>query len=325
MTRRYALDASTRQLGDRGTIVLGGSPLRLFRLTRAGASVFASCRRGDPLEPSTMVERLLDAGVIHPLVDAGAPHRYGPGDVTVVVPALDPGADQLAAIVRACTGAAAVVVVDDGSAPPVGDVSGTVLLRLASNRGPAVARAAGLEAVRTELVAFVDTDIEAEAGWLTGLLGHFDDPRVGLVAPRVASGSAAPGASASVAEYERRRSPLDLGDAAGRVAPRTRIAYVPAAAVVARVAAITAVGGFDPALRAGEDVDLVWRLVGSGWRARYEPSVSVLHTPRRSWPALALQRAVYGASAAALARRRRWRPAVRRAPPAGRRSDRATR
>ena len=47
----------------------------------------------------------------------------------------------------------------------------------------------------------------------------------------------------------------------------------------------------------------MWRLVGSGWRVRYEPSVSVLHTPRRSWLALARQRAVYGASAGALARR----------------------
>ncbi len=221
----------------------------------------------------------------------------------MVVPALNLGPDQLAAIVRSSAGAAEVIVVDDASSPPVDAMPGARVLRLDRNGGPAAARTAGLDAVRTELVAFVDTDVEAEAGWLSGLLGHFDDPRVALVAPRVASGAAAPGASASVADYEQRRSPLDLGGAPGRVAPRTRIAYVPAAAAVARVAAITAVGGFDPALRAGEDVDLVWRLVESGWRVRYEPSVSVLHTPRRSWLALARQRAVYGASAGALARR----------------------
>ncbi len=77
--RRYVLDASTRQLGDDGTIVLGGSPLRLFRLTRVGAAAFASCRRGDPVAPSALIERLLDAGAIHPIVDGDEPHRFAVG------------------------------------------------------------------------------------------------------------------------------------------------------------------------------------------------------------------------------------------------------
>ena len=34
--------------------------------------------------------------------------------------------------------------------------------------------------------------------------------------------------------------------------------------------------GFDPDLRVGEDVDLVWRLLDEGWRVRYEPSVDRL-------------------------------------------------
>ena len=56
---------------------------------------------------------------------------------------------------------------------------------------------------------------------------------------------------------------------------------------------------FDPALRYGEDVDLVWRLEAAGWRIRYEPDVVVLHDERdriarRFW---------YGTSAAPLARR----------------------
>ena len=48
MIRRYVLDTSTRRLGDDGRIVLGGSPLRLFRLTDAGAAAFARCRGGEP-------------------------------------------------------------------------------------------------------------------------------------------------------------------------------------------------------------------------------------------------------------------------------------
>ena len=48
VTRRYVLDASTRQLGDDGRIVLGGSPLRLFRLTHAGAAAFAAVVAATP-------------------------------------------------------------------------------------------------------------------------------------------------------------------------------------------------------------------------------------------------------------------------------------
>ena len=63
------------------------------------------------------------------------------------------------------------------------------------------------------------------------------------------------------------------------------------------------VGGFDPSLRVGEDVDLVWRLVDAGWRARYEPQSVVGHRPRATLAALLRQRFGYGRSAGALDRR----------------------
>jgi hypothetical protein len=63
------------------------------------------------------------------------------------------------------------------------------------------------------------------------------------------------------------------------------------------------VGGFDPALRVGEDVDLVWRLVDAGWRVRYDPSVEVSHREPASWSELLARRFRYGTSAAPLAAR----------------------
>jgi hypothetical protein len=60
---------------------------------------------------------------------------------------------------------------------------------------------------------------------------------------------------------------------------------------------------FDPALRWGEDVDLVWRLHESGWRIRYDPSVEVGHSEPSTWPALLARRFHYGTSAGALAQR----------------------
>jgi hypothetical protein len=147
--------------------------------------------------------------------------------------------------------------------------------------------------VTTELVAFLDADVSASAGdrrrvWLAPLLAHFDDPRVGLVAPRVQGETG---------------SPLDLGVEPARVRAGSRVSYVPGAAIVVRVAALDSIGWFDERLRFGEDVDLVWRLDQAGWRCRYEPAASVWHQPRPTWRGRLAQHHGYGTSAAPLALR----------------------
>lgn len=296
--RRYRLDRSTRAVGD-GTTVLGGSPLRLFRLTAAGRRAFADVAAGRAVRQSRLTERLLDSGAIHPV--AGAARTCTAADVTVVVPTHETPPARLYDLLRHCLDTAGVIFVDDGSGTPLSGVRGASSLRLRHNSGPAAARNAGARAAETSLVAFVDTDVDLHAGWLDGLLGHFDDPRVGFVAPRVASAAAGEGGDAAVARYEQRHSPLDLGGEAARVVPQTRVGYVPAAVLVVRTTALEAVGGFDPELRSGEDVDVVWRLSAAGWRGRYEPEVVVEHHPRPTWRALARQRRTYGESAAALA------------------------
>jgi mycofactocin system glycosyltransferase len=295
----YALDATTHRPRD-SNVVIGGSPLRLFRLSDAGVALFDDIAAGLDITPqgaaARLVDRLVDAGAIHPHPTCGP---FTAADVTVVVPAFVLGESALAEIVRCCAGVAGVIAVDDASEPPVTAVAGSRVLRLRTNAGPAVARNAGLGAVETPLVAFVDTDVRLERGWLGPLLGHFADDRVGLVAPRVAS---APGAG-PVAGYEQGHSPLDLGPEPGRIAPGTRLSYVPGAAIVVRTEALRAIDGFDRTLRFGEDVDAVWRLVEAGWRCRYEPASVVHHRPRGSWRALVAQRVAYGSSAAPLARR----------------------
>jgi len=91
------------------------------------------------------------------------------------------------------------------------------------------------------------------------------------------------------------------------VVPGTRVAYVPTAALVVRRAALPPAPGpggvFDPALRWGEDVDLVWRLNDAGWRVRYDPSVRVAHHEPHGWAALLTRRFRYGTSVAPLAAR----------------------
>ncbi len=281
-TAAYLLDGSVQRFGH---VLIGGSPLKLFRLTPAGSALVTRLAAGDAVPRSALVERLLDAGAIHPdPVAADAP--FTADDVTFVVPTLGPPAH---------VPAGALVLVDDGSQPPVAAAT----VRLSGNCGPAAARNAGLAQVTTPLVGFVDTDVTAPSDWLVPLLAHFADPRVALVAPRVVSAEQ-PG---RLGAYERARSPLDLGPRPGRVRAGTRVSYVPAAAIVCRVEALRAIGGFDSTLRVGEDVDLVWRLGSAGWVCRYEPSSVVTHAPRSSWAGWWHQRTAYGRSAAALARR----------------------
>src|SRR5690606_26633581 len=133
--------------------------------------------------------------------------------------------------------------------------------------------------------------------WLAHLLGHFDDERLALVAPRVRSAHGdviGTNPSRLLVDYERSHSPLDLGPRPALVRPGSRVGHVPAAALVVRRAALASIGGFDTELRYGEDVDAVWRLDEAGWRCRYEPDVVVEHRPRLTWGAWAQQRYHYG-------------------------------
>ncbi|MBI4933360.1 MAG: mycofactocin biosynthesis glycosyltransferase MftF [Actinobacteria bacterium] len=295
---RYRRDPSWRapeRADGRGAVVIAGSPLRLFRVSTGGAQVLALAETGEqpPTDTVTrMLDRFVEAGALHPVHEAGP---YSPADVTVVVPAFGE-IPPLHAGVR-------IIVVDDGSAPPLqlppDSPPSVTLTRVEANAGPAAARNAGLDQVTTPLVAFLDTDVQVQDGWLDALLPHFADPRVVLVAPRVCSATGASGLS----RYEATHSPLDLGAHPARVAAGTRVSYVPAAALVCRTDVLRAAGGFDADMRVGEDVDLVWRLTELGHRCRYEPESTVHHRPRPTWPALFRQRMGYGRSAAPLAQR----------------------
>ena len=280
---RFVVDSSWRWIDAHS--ILAGSPLKLFRLSEAGTAIVRSLEAGDEVDltgpTSVLIDRLLDAGAVHPVVDSGAPHRSA-ADVTVVTPQLG------GAVAREGR-----LVVDDGSEPPLDGAA----LRLDTNVGPGGARNEGRPLVDTPFVAFVDADVDVpelrpdhpghEKFWAT-LLAHFIDDRVGLVAPRVVGD---PGSS------------LDLGDAPARIRAGTRVSYVPAAMIVVRATAFDDVGGFDPTLRSGEDVDLVWRLDDAGWRCRYEPTVSVHHRPRATRRERWTQQVVYGSSSAPLALR----------------------
>lgn len=285
-----------------GRFLAGGSPWRLVRLSAEAArllttgevSVVDATTRG-------LVERLLDLGLVDP-VPGRLPDLPG-ATVTVVVPVLDrPEAlDRLLNSIH--DPQFEVVVVDDASedgdaVAQVAHRHGARLVRLPVNVGPAEARNRGLREVRTEFVAFIDSDVVLDEP-LTVLLRHFHDPALAAVAPRLCAWDDT--AAGWLGRYERHRSALDMGAAPGLVRPRAPLSYVPGACLVARVEALGP--GFDARLRVAEDVDLVWRLAKSGWRVRYEPAVTVRHEHRLDFRGWFGRRFFYGTGAELLSRR----------------------
>lgn len=246
---------------------------------------------------ATVARRLLDSGVGNP-----RPRLLpSPSEVTVVIPLRD-NAPGLARLLGALRGVR-VIVVDDGSAEPVRVPESrceVTVLRHDTARGPSAARNAGLRAADTDYVAFLDSDVVPRTGWLEVMLGHFSDPEVALVAPRIVALD--PRANA-LARYEHARSSLDLGRREAAVHSNSAVSYVPSAALLVRRQALLDEGGFDETMRVAEDVDLCWRLERSGRRLRYEPAARVAHDHRvtfRSWFA---RRRYYGTGAAPLAER----------------------
>jgi glycosyltransferase involved in cell wall biosynthesis len=68
---------------------------------------------------------------------------------------------------------AEVIVVSDGPDAATGAVAarhGARLVSLAQQRGLNAARNAGIQAARSEVIVFIDQDVEAPAGWLDALL-----------------------------------------------------------------------------------------------------------------------------------------------------------
>lgn len=287
---------------DRGNLLVGGSPLTAMRLTRRAQKMLSQGRvTVTDAASAHLAERLLATNL-------GVPDlRHTPSiaahDLTVVIPVRD-RPHQLQRALGALQPLHCIVV-DDASHSPetvaaVTERFDAELLRLHANVGPAGARNAGLRNVTTAYVAFVDSDVEVAAADLLALARHFVDPAVSLVGPRVV-GVARSFRPKWFESYDALASSLTLGTVPGCVRPGAAVAWLPSACVIARTEDLGA--GFSAELRVGEDVDLVWRLVESGNRVRYDPSIEARHDARTTVRGWLSRKFVYGSGGAALAAR----------------------
>jgi glycosyltransferase involved in cell wall biosynthesis len=144
-----------------------------------------------------------------------------------------------------------VVVVDDASSDPIAvpaDLSGrgrVMVLRSEQHIGIGAARNRGVEATSAPWLAFLDADDVWPAGRLEALVAAVGETDVF--------------ASGMVEHFAD-----DSGDAAYRVPEGAEHAILAGSTLLAR-AAFVDIGGFEPALRVGEFVDLMARGFSSGW------------------------------------------------------------
>jgi len=290
----------------------GGAPWKLLRLPGGSKTVAQSWINGARIQPGQerFARTLINQGMLHPIYES----RVDVEQIDVVIPVYN----DISRVSRLLTLLSDfhVTIVDDASSNPallaeIVSTFGQSLVRLEENVGPGGARNAGLRSTSRPFVWFIDDDVIVSDALNVAarLFCQFNDTMVSCVAPRV-RGS---GGHSLRDKFELRFSPLDMGARPQIVVPGGPVGYLPSACMMVRRSAVGA--GFDPTLRIGEDVDLVWRLHDQGWLVRYLADVVVTHRARTSWSAWWHQRVQYGVSSGELAKRHPGRLAPLRVDP----------
>lgn len=193
-----------------------------------------------------------------------------------------------------------VILVDDGSTdatPEIGaQFPGVRLIRHERNLGLSAARNTGIAAATGEIVAFTDDDCRVDEDWLFYLVrALLESEAVGVGGPNLLPPDDSPLGAAVMASPGGPAAVL-LTDRLAEHLPGCNMAFYKWA--------LETVGGFDPAFRrAGDDVDVCWRLLQAGYRLTYAPSACVWHYRRSTVRAYLRQQAGYGEAEALLQRK----------------------
>ena len=165
------------------------------------------------------------------------------------------------------------------------------VVRAVAERSSYHARNAGARAAGAgEWLLFVDADCVPEPDLLDAYFAEPLPADCGLVGGQI---SADRGQEGLLPRYARARNFLSqtegLHGKAGSAAATANL--------LVRRQAFDSVGGFVEGIRSGGDVDLCWRLMGRGWKLRYQPAADVVHRHRDSLVGFLRQVARYGAGA----------------------------
>jgi len=192
-----------------------------------------------------------------------------------------------------------VIVVNDGSI----DDTEAVMRRYPQfkgittpNQGVSAARNEGLRAATGDIVAYIDSDADADPDWLHYLATtYMKGDVVGVGGPNMV-----PAGDNWVAKCVY-RSP---GGPTQVMIDDQSAEHIPGCNMSFRKSALEEVGGFDPIFKtAADDVDICWRLLDRGYRIGFSPSAVVWHHRRPSVKAYWRQQVGYGVSESILERK----------------------
>jgi O-antigen biosynthesis protein len=183
-----------------------------------------------------------------------------------------------------------IILVNDGSTDRTSEIGHSfarVRVIDTPNAGLSAARNVGLAEATGEIVAYTDADTRVDRDWLTFLVQPFlTSDVVGSGGPNVVPADDPPIAQC-IARAPGGPTHVLLDD---RIAE-----HVPGCNMAFRRDALLAIGGFNPIyLRAGDDVDVCWRLQARGWKIGFASSALVWHHHRSSVKAYWRQQVGYG-------------------------------
>ncbi len=189
-----------------------------------------------------------------------------------------------------------VILVDDGSTDNTQDIAKDfpkVIHIRQKNMGLSVARNVGMKAARGELIAYTDSDCMADKDWLYYLVGTLTQGDYVAVGGPNISPPAQSWAQACVSASPGQPSHVLIGD--------TEAEHIPGCNMAFYKWALESISGFDPEYRkAGDDVDVCWRLMEMGHRIGFSPSAVVWHHRRFTIRAYFKQQEGYGEAEALL-------------------------
>ncbi|TDV50885.1 glycosyltransferase [Actinophytocola oryzae] len=173
-----------------------------------------------------------------------------------------------------------VIVADSASPDGTGEwlaenLTGATVLRMPTNLGFGAGGNLAVRHADTELLCFLNADIEVTEGWLEPLLAFLDrHPSVAAVSPLLVNPDGSVQEAGSVIGGDGWCRAVDEGPLFTH-----EVDYASAACLVVRRAAFLAAGGFSPEYEIAyfEDVDLMLSLRAQGWQTWVEPASKVVH------------------------------------------------
>jgi glycosyltransferase involved in cell wall biosynthesis len=189
-----------------------------------------------------------------------------------------------------------IILVDDGSKDETQEIMKSfprVRNILQKNRGLSVARNVGIAAATGEVIAFTDSDCMVDRDWLYFLVQTLLSSNFAAVGGPNISPPATDWIQATVGAAPGSPSHVLLTDTIAEHVPGCNMAY--------HKWALEMIGGFDPEYRkAGDDVDVCWRLMQSGYQIGFSPAAVVWHYRRFEVRTYFSQQVGYGEAEAML-------------------------